>query len=93
MRAENLKGIDLAALSGDGDDRAIPIHAQRSPIFDIVFVMTNGQFDTQVIANRMFTEMFTFRDFGRGSAIAVLLLICVLPVMISNIRNLQKAKN
>jgi alpha-glucoside transport system permease protein len=62
-------------------------------VFDIVFVMTNGQFDTQVIANRMFTEMFTFRDFGRGSAIAVLLLICVLPVMISNIRNLQKAKN
>lgn len=62
-------------------------------VFDIVFVMTNGQFETQVIANRMYTEMFTFRDFGRGSAIAVLLLIAVLPVMISNIRNLQKAKN
>ena len=61
-------------------------------VFDIVFVMTNGQFDTQVIANRMFTEMFTFRDFGRASAIAVLLLVAVIPVMISNIRNLQKAK-
>jgi len=62
-------------------------------VFDIVFVMTNGQFETQVIANRMFTEMFTFRDYGRASAIAVLLLVAVIPVMISNIRNLQKAKN
>jgi alpha-glucoside transport system permease protein len=61
-------------------------------VFDIVFVMTNGQFDTQVIANRMYTEMFTFRNFGRGSAIAVLLLLAVLPIMISNIRNLQRAK-
>ncbi len=61
-------------------------------VFDIVFVMTNGQFETQVIANRMYTEMFTFRDFGRGSAIAVLLLVAVLPIMITNIRNLQRAK-
>jgi alpha-glucoside transport system permease protein len=61
-------------------------------VFDIVFVMTNGQFDTQVIANRMYTEMFTFRNFGRGSAIAVLLLVAVLPIMISNIRNLQREK-
>lgn len=61
-------------------------------VFDIVFVMTNGQFDTQVIANRMYTEMFTFRNFGRGSAIAVLLLVAVLPIMVSNIRNLQRAK-
>lgn len=62
-------------------------------VFDIVYVMTNGQYETQVIANRMYTEMFTIRDFGRGSAIAVLLLVAVLPVMISNVRNLQKAKN
>jgi alpha-glucoside transport system permease protein len=62
-------------------------------VFDIVFVMTSGQFETQVIANRMYSEMFTFRNFGRGSAIAVLLLVAVLPVMISNIRNLHKAKN
>jgi alpha-glucoside transport system permease protein len=35
-------------------------------VFDIVFVMTSGQHDTEVIANRMFREMFTFRNFGRG---------------------------
>ncbi|MEX2161533.1 MAG: sugar ABC transporter permease [Anaerolineales bacterium] len=62
-------------------------------VFDIVFVMTNGQFDTQVIANRMYSEMFTYRNFGRGSAIAVLLLVAVLPIMISNIRSFNKARN
>lgn len=61
-------------------------------VFDIVYVMTNGHYETQVIANRMYTEMFTIRDFGRGSAIAVLLLVAVLPVMISNVRSLQRAK-
>lgn len=62
-------------------------------VFDIVFVMTNGQFDTQVIANRMYTEMFTFRHFGRGSALAVLLLLAVFPIMISNIRSQQRERN
>jgi alpha-glucoside transport system permease protein len=61
-------------------------------VFDIVFVMTNGQFETQVIANRMYTEMFTFRDFGRGSAIAVLLLVAVVPIIISNIRSQRAAQ-
>ncbi len=61
-------------------------------VFDIVFVMTNGQFDTQVIANRMYTEMFTYRDFGRGSAIAVLLLLAVVPIIISNIRSQRTAQ-
>src|SRR5690606_5390477 len=29
-------------------------------VFDIVYVMTNGSFDTEVIANRMYKEMFQF---------------------------------
>lgn len=62
-------------------------------VFDIVFVMTNGQFDTQVIANRMYTEMFTYGNFGRGSAIAVILMLAVIPIMVSNIRNLRELRN
>ena len=61
-------------------------------VFDIVFVMTNGQFETQVIANRMYSEMFTFGNFGRGSALAVLLLIAVIPIMWSNIRGLRASR-
>jgi alpha-glucoside transport system permease protein len=59
-------------------------------VFDIVFVMTSGQFGTEVIANRMYAEMFKFRHFGRGSALAVILLVAVVPVMIANIRNMRE---
>ncbi len=61
-------------------------------VFDIVYVMTSGQFGTEVIANRMYSEMFRFRHFGRGSALAVILLIAVIPVMIGNIRSWRRAQ-
>jgi len=59
-------------------------------VFDIVYVMTGGQFDTEVVANRMFTEMFTFRNFGRASAIAVVLFVMVVPFIVLNVRNLRR---
>ena len=59
-------------------------------VFDIVFVTTGGKFDTEVIANRMFAEMFKFRNFGRASALAVILLIVVTPIMVLNVRNLRR---
>jgi len=55
-------------------------------IFDIIFVMTNGNYSTEVIANRMYKEMFNFMNYGRASAIAVVLLILIVPFMILNIR-------
>lgn len=58
--------------------------------FDVVYVMTNGNFDTEVIANRMYKEMFNFRDFGRASAIAVILFVATVPVMIANIRRFRQ---
>lgn len=57
--------------------------------FDIVYVMTNGNFDTDVIANRMYKEMFNFRNFGRASAIAVVLLCAIVPVMLYNLRSFR----
>jgi alpha-glucoside transport system permease protein len=48
-------------------------------IFDIVYVLTNGNLGTEVIANRMYKEMFNFRHFGRASAIAVVLFLAVIP--------------
>lgn len=59
-------------------------------VFDIVFVMTGGNLGTDVIASRMIREMFNFRNYGRGSAIAVLLLIAVIPVMVANIRRFRQ---
>lgn len=59
-------------------------------IFDIVYVMTGGNYGTEVIANRMYTEMYKNYDPGRASAIAVILILVIIPVMIFNIRRFQK---
>jgi len=59
-------------------------------VFDIVYVMTNGNFDTEVIANRMYKEMFIFRNYGRASSIAVLLLLIIIPMIIINIRRFRE---
>jgi alpha-glucoside transport system permease protein len=59
-------------------------------VFDIVKVITNGQFGSQVLANQMFQEAFQFGDTGKGAALAILIFVAVLPVMIYNIRNMQK---
>ncbi len=59
-------------------------------VFDIVKVMTNGNFDTQVLANDMFNQAFQFSNTGRGAALAIILFVSVLPVMIYNIRRMQR---
>jgi len=56
-------------------------------VFDIVLAMTNGQWDTQVLANLMFDWMFRGGgDFGRGATIAIVIMLAVVPIMIWNIR-------
>jgi alpha-glucoside transport system permease protein len=56
-------------------------------VFDIVLAMTNGQWNSEVLANLMFDWMFRGGgDFGRGAAIAVVIMIAVIPIMIWNIR-------
>ena len=61
-------------------------------VFDIPKVMTNGNFDTQVLANEMWQRAFTELNFGLGSALAVILFIGVLPIMFINIRRMQKER-
>lgn len=59
-------------------------------VFDIVKVVTNGNFDTQVLANDMYNQAFQIGNTGRGAALAIILFISVLPVMIFNIRRMQR---
>lgn len=59
-------------------------------IFDIVYVMTNGNFKTNVIANMFFQELFVNQNAGRASAIVVLLLIAVIPVLIYQVRHFKR---
>lgn len=58
-------------------------------VFDIVYVMTGGRRDTQVIANQMYTELFSGGSVGLGSALAIILLLAVTPIIISNLRELR----
>jgi alpha-glucoside transport system permease protein len=57
--------------------------------FDVVFVMTNGNFDTQVVAYQMIKQLYDFGQPGRASAIAVILLLAIIPVMALNIRRFR----
>jgi alpha-glucoside transport system permease protein len=54
-------------------------------LFDIVYVMTGGNFGTQVIANRMYTEMYINFNVGRGTAVAVVLIVLIIPFIYYNI--------
>ena len=58
-------------------------------VFDLVYVMTGGRFETDVLANRMFSEMFIGRDFGMSAAVAVILLALIIPIMAFNIRRFR----
>jgi len=59
-------------------------------IFDVVWVMTGGQFGTHVIATQFYRQSFTNRNSGFGSAIAIVLLIAVIPVMFYNLKQFRE---
>ncbi|MCC5959239.1 MAG: sugar ABC transporter permease [Rhodobacteraceae bacterium] len=57
-------------------------------VFDIVYTMTGGNFGTHILPSYMMTYMF--RDDGRATAVAFVIMILVLPVMVWNIRQARK---
>lgn len=59
-------------------------------IFDVVYVMTGGQYGSSVIGTEFYRQFFTNRNFGYGAAIAIVLFIAISPVMVYNLRQLQK---
>ena len=60
--------------------------------FDIVRVMTGGNNGTNVIANEFYLQSFTYNHAGRASAIAIILLLLVTPVIINNIRSFNQQR-
>jgi alpha-glucoside transport system permease protein len=57
--------------------------------FDIVYVMTNGAYNTDVIATQMFRQL-AGAHFGRAAAVGVVLFIAIVPLLIVNIRRFQQ---
>ena len=59
-------------------------------IFDVVMVMTGGQFGTHVIATQFYRQAFTNQNKGYAAAIAIFLLITVIPVMVYNLKQFSE---
>jgi len=58
-------------------------------IFDIVYVNTNGQFNTNVVANEFINQLTTNFNYGAASAIVVMLMVAVIPIMIYQVRHFK----
>jgi alpha-glucoside transport system permease protein len=61
-------------------------------IFDIVRTVTNGNFSTDVLARQMYDDLFVTFQAGRGAALAVILFLCVVPLVAYNIRQLRRQR-
>ncbi len=59
-------------------------------VFDIVLAMTNGQWETQVLANYMYDKLFRAFDWGVGSASAMIIMLLVSPILVWNVYNARK---
>jgi alpha-glucoside transport system permease protein len=59
-------------------------------VFDIVFAMTNGQWNTQVLANYMFDKLFRANDWGVGSAAAMVIMVLVTPILVWNVISVKR---
>jgi alpha-glucoside transport system permease protein len=58
-------------------------------VFDIVRTMTGGNFQTNVIANEMYSQSFRQMNYGQGSALAIILFVAIVPIIVYNIRQLR----
>ncbi len=59
-------------------------------VFDVVRTMTGGQFDTSVVANEFYNQVFVYDAGGLGAALAVLLFILVIPIVAYNVVQMRK---
>ncbi|HEY3737695.1 MAG TPA: hypothetical protein VGL26_09635, partial [Jatrophihabitans sp.] len=58
--------------------------------FDIVFTYTNGNYNTDILSVAMYRQLFVTNQTGRGAALAVILFVCVVPLVWYNVRQLRK---
>jgi alpha-glucoside transport system permease protein len=58
--------------------------------FDIIYVMTNGTYGTDVLSTVMYRELFTAKDNGTAGAVATLLMLAVAPIMYYNLRQFRR---
>ena len=58
--------------------------------FDIVYVLTGGAYDTNVIAVQMYQQLTRGGHFGRAAAVGVVLFLAIVPLLVVNVRRFQQ---
>ncbi|NCD20215.1 MAG: sugar ABC transporter permease, partial [Actinobacteria bacterium] len=58
-------------------------------VFDIVYSMTGGNFQTSIVANEFYIQSFRTGQRGIGATLAVLLFVIIVPLVIYNIRQMK----
>ncbi|HEY1455089.1 MAG TPA: sugar ABC transporter permease [Candidatus Dormibacteraeota bacterium] len=58
-------------------------------VFDVPYVMTNGLDQTDVLALRMYNLLYIEHNNAAASAVAIVLLVAVVPVLIFNLRQFR----
>lgn len=60
-------------------------------LFDLIYVMTSGGpgVSSRVIAFTMYQEAYAGNQFGKGAAVAIVMLILLIPIMIYNVRRFR----
>ncbi len=89
---QQFRNVTLPGIRGSMVVVLTTISIATLKVFDIVRTMTGGNYGTSVIANEMYSQTFIQVQPGRGSALAVVLFILVLPIVIYNIRVMRKQK-
>ena len=69
---------------------AVTLMINALKIFDLIFIMTGGRLGTDVIATKMWREMFISLNFGRASTLAVILLVTIIPIIAFNLRRFRR---
>ncbi len=85
-----LLSVILPSISGSIVTVSTTILLAALKCFDIVFSMTNGLYGTEVLASQQYKQMFKFLHYGRGSAIAIIILLAVSPVIWYNLKEFNK---
>ena len=89
---QRFRNVTLPGIRGSLVVVVTTISIATLKVFDIVRTMTAGNFETSVIANEMVTQAFRAGEPGRGSALAVILFLMVLPIVIYNVRIMRQQK-
>jgi alpha-glucoside transport system permease protein len=89
---QRFRNVTLPGIRGSLVVVVTTISIATLKVFDIVRTMTAGNYETSVVANEMYTQAFRAGEAGRGSALALILFLMVLPIVLYNIRVLRKQR-